>query len=477
MRSSKLTYQTIAACAVFQFGLHCNAAEVASRFTWMLPKTVIDTTIAYTFKECAGGKPLINITPTLAAKAIPDLLVGQMQLATGDLQSITQDRGISLQTFGSSRILNSIGSSPTSQVAQIGGNILGGIAKLVAVAFGVPATAADKSTSSPPTTPLCASDSNPESAPAIANQIKRLKTEIQTLQAEIAGLKSGPDPITPPDQSVQRRDTAAIAAAQTLITTLQDKLTITIKTTIDPGVTPVVVNTNSDGAPLPIPTRQSVVQNSGLVATICPSKKQLDNAKWFSNIDKLFEGDKTACAAVPNLNVNVYLDFPHGHGTMYDGTHQGKYEQTQVSSDDLYRDVGYIPVLVWRGVKSAKSDDSNPPTEPVQLAQPMTMAFGQFGVAQVLDLKANAFKSLTWQVTFLEDGEITAASFTSKAVGVTATSLFGTAASAANSIATEQRSAANPENQATALQGQADLIYQRQRLALCEANPSTCPSK
>jgi len=33
------------------------------------------------------------------------------------------------------------------------------------------------------------------------------------------------------------------------------------------------------------------------------------------------------------------------------------------------------------------------------------------------------------------------------------------------------------EQKAEAVQGQADLIYQNERLAICEANPASCSSK
>lgn len=100
---------------------------------------------------------------------------------------------------------------------------------------------------------------------------------------------------------------------------------------------------------------------------------------------------------------------------------------------------------------------------------PVNLPFGQFGVAQSLPLQAGTFQGLTWAITFLEDGQITNASYSSKAWGVNLTSLFGAGASSANSIATEFRNAAtqanaSAETEATKIQGQADLIYQTHRL-------------
>lgn len=113
---------------------------------------------------------------------------------------------------------------------------------------------------------------------------------------------------------------------------------------------------------------------------------------------------------------------------------------------------------------------------------PVNLPFGQFGVAQSLPLQAGTFQGLTWAITFLEDGQITNASYSSKAWGVNLTSLFGAGASSANSIATEFRNAAtqanaSAETEATKIQGQADLIYQTHRLESCSANPSACVSK
>jgi len=443
------------------------------RYTWMLPKTVIDATIAYTFEDCTDNKLKLKITPTLVARSVPDTIVGRVAVDTEALKSFWEDRNISIQTFAGSHILNSIGSSPTSQVGQVAGNILGGIAKLVGVALGVPVSVESLATNpppaSPPPAPQCGTSEG--SAAAIATQIKALKTKIKGFQTDL---------LSGVDEATQKKDNAAIQAAQSLITNLQDQLTITIKTTIDPGVSPINVDADNDMAALQNPAKQSAIRNDGLLATICASQKQLDKAKWFTNLDQIFKDTRPHCAAIPYLEVNVYLDFPNGKGTMYDADHKGPYPQTAIEQGSLYRDVAYIPVLVWRGAKqttTAPVDKDGSTNGPVQLIAPQTIPLGQFGVSQTLPLAADAFKTLTWQVTFLEDGEITAASFSSKASGVNATAFLGTAVSAANSIATEQRSAASSSNQAAALQGQADLIYQTQRLALCQANPTNCPSK
>jgi hypothetical protein len=446
----ELIFSIVFTCSFQSIGL-----AVEPRFTWLLPKTVIDATFVYTYEDCSADGLTFKITSTLAPRTIPDpLVVGRIE--TADLQSAWQDGNISVQTYGASHILSSLGSSPANQVAQIAGNVLGGIAKLVAVAFGVAPIPAAQAPAPP--APKCAT--GPDSAQSIKAQIDVLKKAIEDLQKQLA---NGVDDAT------QKKDTATIQSAQSLISSLQGQLTFTITTTIDPGVTPVAVKPEGGFYP---PTKESVVDHSGLIATICPSVKQLQ--KWFDNA--------TPCAVAPLLEVNVYLDFSTALDTMYFANHEGPYQQTEVPAGYQYRDVAHIPVLVWRGARQMPGSQSQvgkdgSPIGPVQLIAPQMMVFGQFGVAQQLPLSTGLFKTLTWSVNFLENGVMTSATFTSKASGVSATTFLGTAASAANSIATEEGNARSLSNQANTLQAQADIIYQSHRLALCEANPVQCPSK
>jgi hypothetical protein len=436
----------------------------------MLPKTVIDTTIVYTFDGCHNGAAKIKITPTLTARTLPDPLVGQLKVDTASLEAFWSDGNISIQTFPNSRILNSIGSSPTSQIGQIFGNIFGGVAKLAGITLGGAALAAEAAP-----LPTCVSDTTANSGPAIAKQIQELKDLITSAQLRLSRGEPEAD---------EKKDNAAIQASQTLITTLDGKLTLTIKTTIDPGVTPVEVDADNKNPILPPPTKDSKVRADLLVASICPSRTQLAKANWFENLDQLF-ATNDACTAIPSLKVNIYLDFPNGHSTLFDQPIiPGPYTQSAVLADKQhYRDVAYIPVLVWRGDRPSpgspapKETDSEAPRQPFQLLASQPMAFGQFGVPQSLPFTIDAFKTLTWQITFLEDGEITAATFSSHASGVNVSSFLGTAASTANSIAADQKSAPSPSAQASAIQGQADLIYQTERLHACQTSPANCPSK
>jgi len=213
------------------------------------------------------------------------------------------------------------------------------------------------------------------------------------------------------------------------------------------------------------------------VAAFDLSDKQLEKLHWYKDIKDVSSSERAL------LQVNVYLDFSHADVPI--SSQGGKYQQTGMRQGYIYRAVAYIPVLVWLGAKPSdapssnqpSSDDAPPAKPPVQLSPPQRMAFAQYGVLQTLPLSPGTFQSLTWAITFLDNGEATSASFVSKSSGVNASAFLGTAASTANSIATEQRAAASPSNEALQLQGQADLIYQTRRLALCQSEPASCPSK
>ncbi len=532
----------------------------AARFSWMLPRTVIDATVVYTFQGCADDGTLkVKIQPTLVPRAAPDTYVKRRGIDTGSLTSFWNDSSISAQTFAGSQILNSIGSSPASQVSQIAGNILGGITKLVGIGIGLEASMSG----SPP--PNCKKTAVDDQKDIVTN-----KKDINKLQQSLAaGTKLDGTPL---DEPTQKEYTSQIEAKQNLISTLQKKLTITIKKTIDAGFSPVDINVATS-----VPNRSPVaIETTGIIARFDLTKDQL--GKWLDNPESLSSDQKSL------LRVNVYLDFPNAYVPIapkpIPGNKEG-YLQEEVPKGYIYRAVSYIPVLVWLGdgfatvtftngsadiswpnnhltinepvyftttgslprnftvkttyyVKSVTGTDTiqvaatpqgpavtagsaasgtqtgarvasvqppdddagyddlgdvatpverpeppKPPTPkpPMQLSQPQRIAFAQYGVKQTLPLSPEVFQTLTWSVTFLDNGEVTSANFTSKASGVNASAFLGTVASTANSIVTQQLAATSPESQAVALQGQADLIYQSRRLALCQSNPANCPSK
>jgi hypothetical protein len=211
------------------------------------------------------------------------------------------------------------------------------------------------------------------------------------------------------------------------------------------------------------------------------------------------------------LLITVYLDFknaisygplPKSKEALEDliivdeaGRKTYKQEEVKPNNGDLYRSPAYIPVLVWRGDQYATPkkeappvalledyDDQGPPlsTDPKQLAAPKILPFAQYGPKQRLAIAAGIFTERSWAVTFTEFGEITNSSFLSKSLGAKVSTLFGSTATAASSIASEQQkaaAAASPNTQAAATQAKADEIYETQRLALCQAHPASCPGK
>lgn len=209
------------------------------RYSWMLPRTVIDATIVYKFESCVdtakGAQLHIKITPTLATRGIADKFVGRMGIDPNDLTSIWSDKSISLQTFGGSHILNSIGSSPTDQTAQIVSNILGGVTKLVAVGLGVPAVGAAEG-------PAAAS-------PSQCGTAQKTKAAVDTIKAKVKALQT--DVLNGVGDARQKKD--AIDALQNEITSLQTELTLTVKKTIDPGFSPIEVNSDTPNSAKPSP--------------------------------------------------------------------------------------------------------------------------------------------------------------------------------------------------------------------------------
>src|ERR1700680_3944365 len=64
-----------------------SAGAVEPRFSWLLPKTVLDATFVYTYQDCTNDTLKIKISATLVPRAIPDPLVGQKKIELNDLKS------------------------------------------------------------------------------------------------------------------------------------------------------------------------------------------------------------------------------------------------------------------------------------------------------------------------------------------------------------------------------------------------------
>ena len=416
----------------------------------MLPRTVLDTTIVYTFHSCnntpTGAQLNINITPTIVPRAVPDLHVGPKDINPADLQSWTQDKNITIKTYATSHILGNLASQPTSELGTIISNVLGGVTKLVAVGLGV--AAADLK---PGEVPSKCGD-----AQGTADAITTAQNQIRTLQQALANTTS------PPNEATQKADQALIQALENQITNLQadlSKTTITLKHTIDPAFTLIKLTDNKPDATSPFP-----LDKNGLVATFDLTSDQVSAAKWYDDVRNVKQPDWT------NLEVNMYLDFPNSFPHAVPIGANNQYHQIKPEPTDMYREAVYVPLEFWRGVKPDK-----PPTNdsgPVKLGPPQVVVLAQYGIAQSLPTVAPPFQSFKWSITFQENGEVTETDFASQSILAGVTGAFGAAASAANSVAGEVRSAASAATSETirltaennALNQQVNNINLRQQL-------------
>ena len=258
--------------------------DASGRYTWLLPKTVLDAAITYTVKECrvvkdAAGKDnteaTVSISATLSPRYIPDLRVGQQSIKLGELQNAFQNQDISITTFATSHILNSIGSAPADQTLQIAGSVITAIPKLfgialktAAVPLGTQVTVAGVATGENPTiTPVpaaCQSKDNLQACQALAC-VAGLKAMMSNNDLLMAGGL---------DDTTQKRATAANQAALALITDLQSRLSFTLKSTIDPGFTPIQVDADREANGY-VEAGNGQVQKDGLIAKYCPSARKL----------------------------------------------------------------------------------------------------------------------------------------------------------------------------------------------------------
>jgi hypothetical protein len=406
----------------------------------MLPKTVVDTTIVYSFVSCGPPKDdpknkarwelNLKITPTLVPKTLPDTLVGLKSINPALLKSFWQDKNVTLKTFGGSHILGSIASAPVSQVGQIAANVLTGIGKVAAISFGVPAVA-----DVPPDAKLgCGT------AQADRDKILAAQARIKELQYAMVDPNLGA-PSTPGGPSkygdLAKEYTAEIQSLQNSITALEAGLTLTVQKTVDPGFSPIDILGNT-----PSGSKPRAILSDGLIAVFALSDDQLKKTNWFRDISTIDP------AVRHSTDVGIYLDFRKARPRI---AHSRGYLPTSVGPGSQFREVAYIPIRVYQGsvpppLPATRSRSQTGGEETAPAAKQLndtgqTMVFGQFGIARSLPLSAGIFENLNWSVSFQENGEITDASFASKSLGVVLTTLFSNTASTANSVASEQRAA------------------------------------
>ncbi|MCK9913691.1 hypothetical protein MXD81_31365 [Microbacteriaceae bacterium K1510] len=394
-----------------------GAVPTPARYSWMLPKTVLTATATITLISCdeALREAKVATSVTLSSNSEPDTYLGPdypdgvISLRPEDLKSFWQDRNITIKVGATTHILASIGSQPVNQVGAIAANVITSATKLAAVAYGVPAVGALAARS------YC--------GPAY----DVLKT-IQSDKDKLISANVSPNDIKDLPNQIQ---------------SIQPSLSISVQKKIDPNNIPY-----RDG------------RRRLWIASLAPTKKQIEDSTWFA--DKAAADDFAG-----KLAVDVYLNLEKAYPrealdrSIQCGERGCYLRRVPVAKGTLYREVAYMPVEV---------DATSSGRSTTVLSK--TFPFGQFGVPRVLPLSAGLFENLSWSVSFADTGEITDAQFGSKAIGVAATSLLGSAASAANSIATESRNASvaldsstvRLQNENAALKAQIDNINYTQQL-------------
>jgi hypothetical protein len=420
----------------------------SAQYTWRLPKTTFDATTIYSFSDChydAQKKtPVLDldVSFTLVPHAVadPDIgpVGGTLGIPPSKLISFWVDNNVTIKTYPGTHVLQSLGSISTNQAGTIVGNVFSSAVKLAGIGLGVP--------TQQPIGPAVA-------VPAGCGEAYNMKKEIDQLKAKLlAGSLSDAD---------QKAATARLS-------TLQDAITVKIVHTIDPGVTPVYFpdDLTEKISEIPLP-----IKETGLIAQIKPSEKQLRSAKWFDDnaLKAIFSGENYP----PDLHVNIYLDLPQAYPTPPNGCPVDAPAKSlchvHVKGDALYREVTYIPVEAYRG--DLKDDDKAHPKRENRLFR-QTLAFGQFGTPRNLPLSADLFQTINWTIDFNDNGEMSNMVFGSKATGVAASSVLLGASTAASSVAAEIQKAGGQASTETqrlqaenaALKAQIDNITYNQQL-------------
>jgi len=404
--------------------------DLRARYSWMLPKTVLDVTIAYTLRSCKntedGAQVDVTIAnPTVTPRYIPDPAVGLKSLDPALLKSFWQDSTITVQTYAGTHVLQSLASSPANQVVTIAGNVITGVTKLAAASLGVVPAAASLGPSK------CGTE------PTDTKKLKELKDELEKQQQ----ILTNPN-VTETEAAAATKKIANLQAGISIVQAPQQaaQTTVTIQRTVDPGITPVEI----DETPIArVPRRPFPIDPDGLIARISPfqSMKKLKEAKWFDDADKAL-GEKNN----DHLHVTIYLDFPNANPRVARCRNCPVYP-TRVPKNFQFREVTYIPVTIYQGERDRKAPRDN--RQSLVPLPAKALPFGQFGRAQTLPINAKIFENLKWSVNFSEAGEVTNANFESKSIGAQITSLFSSAAGGASSITTEVRNAANAPSSET----------------------------
>jgi hypothetical protein len=406
--------------------------QLHARYSWMLPKTVLDVTIAYTLRSCKntdhGAQVEVTIAnPTVTPRYIPDPAVGLKSLDPALLKSFWQDSTISVVTNQSTHILQSLGSSPANQVVTIAGNVITGATKIAAASLGVVPASAPVAVEGPS---KCGTE------PTDTEILDKLKAELEKQQK----ILTNPN-VTEADAAAATKKIATLQAGIAIVQAPQQaaQTTVTISRTVDPGITPIEMDENPTAK---VPQRFRPIGPGGLIARFSPfqSMKKLKEAKWFDDAEKASSENND------HLHVSIYLDFSNANPRVVRCRTCSVYP-TRVPKNFQFREVTYVPVAIYQGER-----DPNTPRDNRQSLVPLpakALPFGQFGRAQILPINAKIFENLEWSVTFSEAGEVTNATFKSKSIGAQITSLFMSGAGGASSVTTEVRNASNTASSET----------------------------
>jgi hypothetical protein len=406
----------------------------AGFFEWRVPKTVLDTTVSYVYKGCTQDKTdptrvALNaaVSVEIDAKGIPDdnpfgdHSGAWVRVPLSDVQSFWQDRSLSIKK-NANGTLASITSTPTNNVGAIIGNVLTTGAKVASVVMGVPAVGGG----------VRGQQCNPQFE-ALAKQASDLDTRI----------KSG--------ALTQKQATDATAQLQAL----QARLTLTVKKTIDPGVTPI----GDDVEP------PKSIGADGKFAELKPELKDLN--QWVV-------GDPLD--VVP-FTVTLSLDFASASPSIVRTCPVApagcERRPVAIDRETHFREPAYIPIKVERGGMHA-FDPANRKVQPLPIkvagdaAGGNAIAFAQFGLPRNVPIGAGLFQKFNIQVSFDQFGGTSDQTAASDAVGTRLTSFLGQGAAAANSVATENRNAITQPDTET-LKAQAEAARLNAQLTLAKA--------
>jgi hypothetical protein len=403
--------------------------DLRARYSWMLPKTVLDVTIVYTLRSCKnsdhGAQVDVTIAnPTVTPRYVPDPAVGLKSLDPALLKSFWQDSTIAVVTYAGTHVLQSLSSNPANQVVTIAGNVITGATKIAAASLGVvPAS-------------VSVGPSRCGIEPTDPKKLNELKAELEKQQQ----ILTNPD-VTETEAAAATKKIANLQAGIAIVQAPQQaaQTTVTILRTIDPGITPIEMDENPTAK---VPQKFHPIGPDGLIARFSPfqSMKKLKEAKWFDDADKASSENND------HLHVSIYLDFPNANPRVMRCRSCPVYP-TRVPKDFQFREAAYIPVAVYQGERDPKAPRDN--RQSLVPLPAKALPFGQFGRAQALPINAKIFETLKWSVTFSEAGEVTNATFESKSIGAQITNLFATAAGGASSTTTEVRNAANAASSET----------------------------